>query len=202
MSIGPWDFGGFDIAVLVLLLISGLMAMGRGFMREIVSLIALFVGLVVALFLFGRFQGAALDLIQPSWLANWTLGLGAFALSYMLVTFLLRSMVKKLQGREPGGVDRLMGFGYGIFRGLLITSLFVIIFTQFARVERHAFIKEATLYPVIKPITEVMLVIANRKDEAEDKANEIIERGRDAALESERDSDNLGDEQSSGQPQN
>ena len=43
MSIGPWDFSGFDIVVLLILLISLLYAANRGLMRELTSIFALFI---------------------------------------------------------------------------------------------------------------------------------------------------------------
>lgn len=183
ISIGPWDFGGFDIVVLIILLISGLTSFARGFMREIVSLIALAVGLIAALFLFGRFQGAANALIQPSWLANGTLGLGAFMIVYFLVVVLLGSLTKKLQSRDVGFVDRLLGLAYGVGRGLLIASFFVVIATvMFDKNSRPQWMQEATFFPVLSTIADKMLnaPFAQIKESAE----ETIELGREMDRES------------------
>ena len=46
MSIGPWDFSGFDIVVLIILLISLLMAAQRGLAREVTSLLGLLLSLI------------------------------------------------------------------------------------------------------------------------------------------------------------
>lgn len=178
MSIGPWDFGGFDIVVLLLLGISGLMSFSRGFMREIVSLIALVVGLAACLFLYGRFQGAANDLIQPGWLADGALIIGAFFIAYMIVTFILRGGAKKLQGREVGFMDRLLGFGFGAARGLLTASLFIIIMGFVSKTdETPEWIETSTFYPVLRPIADTMLSVpfAQIKEEGE----ELIERGKE-----------------------
>ena len=179
MSIGPWDFGGFDIVVLLILGISGVMAFARGFMREIVSIIALVAGIIAALFLFGRFQGKALDLIQPAWLGSWALGLGAFFVAYLLVTFILRSGTKKLQGREPGFFDKLLGFGFGLFRGILISSLILIVFGRvFAKDgQLPGWLEQTTFYPILSPVSQTMLSMpfAQIKEAAED----TIEKGRE-----------------------
>lgn len=186
MSIGPWDFGGFDIVVLLLLAISGFMSLGRGFACELISIAALAAGLIASLFLFGLFQNAAHDLIQPLWLANSALALGSFAFAYMLVAFILRGGVKKLQGQEPGFIDRLFGFGFGIFRGLLISALFVILMTMASRQNTTpSWIENSTFYPVLKPITDVMLSFANRHEELRERAEDIVEQGREAAPESD-----------------
>lgn len=188
MSIGPWDFGGFDIVVLLILTMSGLMALSRGFIREIVSVIALVVGLVAALFLFGRFQGAANQMIQPSWLADGALGIGSFFIAYFLVTLILRGGAKKLQGREVGVFDRLLGFVFGIGRGLLIASLFVVVTGMASKSEDSTvpeWLENTTFYPILGPIAQTMtsLPFAQIKEQAED----TIERGRNLDTDSEAD---------------
>lgn len=129
MSIGSYIFTGFDVVVLLICLISLLMAASRGFARELVSLFALVIAGAIALFVFGRFRFAAQDFIQPSWLADGALGFGSFGIAFLLVVFLLSGVVKSLKGKDIGLLDRLMGAGFGVFRGLIIASLFVMVMT-------------------------------------------------------------------------
>ena len=138
MSIGPWDFTGFDVVVLVILLISLLMAAQRGLAREITSLMALLIASAIALFVFGRFRFAAQDFITPSWLADGALGLGTFALAYMLILFLLSGLVKSLKGKDVGLIDRLFGAGFGVMRGLLVAALGVMLLTSQYRASQDA----------------------------------------------------------------
>jgi len=138
MSIGPWDFNGFDIVVLLILLISLLYAANRGLMRELTSILALFIAASVALFVYGQYRFAAQDLISPSWLADGALGLGAFSLAYMIMVFLLSGLVKKLKGKEIGFIDRLLGAGFGVARGLVVASLGVMLLTSQYRASQDA----------------------------------------------------------------
>jgi len=138
MSIGPWDFTGFDIVVLLVLLISLIMAAQRGLAREITSLMALLIASAIALFVFGRFRFAAQDFISPSWLADGALGLGTFAFAYMLMVFLLSGIVKSLKGKKVGFIDRLFGAGFGVMRGLLVAALGVMLLTSQYRASQDA----------------------------------------------------------------
>ena len=138
MSIGPWDFTGFDVVVLLILLISLIMAAQRGLARELTSLLALLIASAIALFVFGRFRFAAQDFISPSWLADGALGLGTFALAYMLMVFLLSGIVKSLKGKEVGLIDRLFGAGFGVMRGLLVAALGVMLLTSQYRASQEA----------------------------------------------------------------
>jgi len=129
MNIGPFTFTGFDVVVLLICLVSLIMAMSRGFARELISVLALIISGTIALFIFGRFRFAAQDFIQPSWLADGALGFGAFSLSFLLIVFLLSGVVKKLKGKKIGFTDRILGGIFGVARGLLIASLFVMVTT-------------------------------------------------------------------------
>lgn len=129
MSVGPWDFNGFDIVVLLVVFISLLMAASRGLFRELISIAALVIAGGVTLFVFGRFRFAAQDVIKPSWLADGALGLGTFTFAYMLVVFLLSGVIKSLKGKEIGFLDRIFGAGFGAARGLLVAALFTMVAT-------------------------------------------------------------------------
>jgi len=184
MSIGSWVFTGFDIVVLLVLLISLLMAASRGLMRELTSILALAIATIGALFIYGRFRFAAQDFISPSWLADGALGLGAFALLYMLVVFALSGVVKQLKGKEIGFIDRLLGAGFGVLRGLVVASLATLVIVQLMGSTPDAppagetvqiqktppdFVKNATFYPILGKIgnTLMSLPFAKIKESAE-----------------------------------
>ncbi len=138
MSIGPWDFNGFDIVVFVILLVSLLMAAQRGLFRELISIAALIVAGSLALFVFGRYRFAAQDMISPSWLADGALGLGTFALAYTIIVILLSGVGKKLKGKDVGLLDRLLGASFGVGRGLIVAALGVMLLTAQYRASQDA----------------------------------------------------------------
>ncbi|NNE58673.1 MAG: CvpA family protein [Hellea sp.] len=126
MTIGPWDFNGFDIAVLVLCAISFFMAMSRGFTREITAIIALVVGTLATLFVWGQFRPVAHGFISPEWLADGVLGVGTFFAAYLLVGFFLNNMTGKRKGEVSLG-NRLLGGAFGAARGLVIAALLTMV---------------------------------------------------------------------------
>lgn len=138
MSIGQWTFTGFDIVVLLVILISLMMAANRGLFRELISISALIIASLIALFLYGRFRFQARETISPNWLADGALGLGSFAVIYILLVFMFSGVVKNLRGKDIGIIDRLLGAGFGVARGLLISALAVMIFTASYREAKAA----------------------------------------------------------------
>ena len=127
MDVAGTPFNGFDIVVIGVVLVSALMAAARGLARELISIVALVVALVVSLFAWGRFRFAAQDMIDPPWLADGALALGAFAVAYMLVVALMGGVAKGLLGRDVGFLGRLLGGAFGAARGLVVMALFVMV---------------------------------------------------------------------------
>ncbi|WP_409433795.1 CvpA family protein [Litorimonas sp. RW-G-Af-16] len=138
VSVGSWNFNGFDVGVLVILLISLLYAASRGFLREVTSLLALLVAAVITLFIWGQFRFDLQGVISPSWLADAILVGGAGMLSYLLMVFLLSGIGKKIAGKEVGLLDRLLGAGFGVARGLVLCSLLVMVLTSQHRASNEA----------------------------------------------------------------
>ena len=138
ISIGPWDFNGFDVVVLIVLLISMLYAASRGFLREVISIAALLVAAIVTLFVWGQYRFAAQDFISPAWLADGALLVGVFFVAYLIMVLIMSKIGKSIAGKESGLLDRLLGAGFGVARGLIIASLGVLVLTAGNRATAEA----------------------------------------------------------------
>ncbi len=138
ISIGPYDFNGFDTAVLLLLLISALFAFSRGLFAELTSIVALVFSAAITLFVYGQFRFEFRDVVSPTWLADGVLILGTGALSYLLIRVLIGKMGRSIDRNGPGLIDRLLGAGFGVARGMLIAALLVMFLTSGYRASQDA----------------------------------------------------------------
>ena len=139
VSVAGYALNGFDIAVAVLLLVSALFAFGRGFLREAISIIALVAALFVTLFVYGQFRLDLRAIISPPELADGVLIFGAFAVSYAVAAALLSRLGRSVAGRDgPGFLDRLLGAGFGVARGLVLAALVVMALTAKFRAGQEA----------------------------------------------------------------
>ncbi len=113
----------FDIFVLAIVGLSGLFALSRGFTTELLSLGA-WAGAVIALrLLFAPVSGWMRTQIQsPSGADLATLGL-VFLGSFYLCKFIAGTLGGKVKQSGLGPVDRVLGMGFGIIRGLLVVSI-------------------------------------------------------------------------------
>ncbi len=122
----------FDYVLIVIIGLSMLFALWRGFMREFISL----AGLVAAFFIAGRFSRTASELLQP-WLQNQTVSdMAGFGLIFVGVLFLSGLVGVVIRKLIPSGftlTDRLLGLLFGMVRGILYIGLFFLVYTSYAK---------------------------------------------------------------------
>ncbi|MEQ9316468.1 MAG: CvpA family protein [Henriciella sp.] len=119
----------FDAIVIVLLIISTLMALARGFMRELATLGAFIAALAAAyyarLFLRDGLAGLMPD-DSPAWLPDLIIFLGFFLLVYVVVAWFGANLSKSIQGAEGVSMfDRIAGAVFGFVRGAVVLIFFV-----------------------------------------------------------------------------
>jgi membrane protein required for colicin V production len=140
----------FDAVILGALLLSGLLAMLRGFMRESLSAVAFVAAALGAIWMLPVLREPAREAIQPGWAADTAAIVGAFLLIFLAITLITSSLSKSLQRGEPGMLDRVGGLAFGVGRGLVLLALFVLAYTYVVRPDRPAeWLTEARLYPLI-----------------------------------------------------
>jgi len=141
----------FDAVVLGVLLLSGLLALVRGFIRETLSVAAFVAASLAALWMLPVLREPVRGVIQPGWAADIAAVVGVFLLVYLAVTLITSSIAKHLRGGdEPGMLDRVAGLAFGVARGVVILALFVILYTAFVPPDRPSrWLTEARLYPMV-----------------------------------------------------
>ena len=174
-------FTSFDVVVFIILGFSGLLAFARGASRELISIIALIIAVAGALFVFGRYQISVQNYIKPAWLADWTLGLTVFGLLYFITSMVMRGWAKSIRGRKPPFLDRLLGLGFGIARGLVLASLFVLVVSKSAKNGEPAeWMSEATTYPILRKVADGLQALPFMQ--AREIAEDIRDKGKESDI--------------------
>ncbi len=119
-----------DIFLIAVMLISGLLAMVRGFMREVLSIVAWIAAALAALYFFPRLMPLATQYFS-SWnewvIRGITLG-GIFIATLIIVSVLTVRISDKILDSRIGALDRTLGFLFGLGRGLIIVVVAFIFF--------------------------------------------------------------------------
>lgn len=109
-----------DLAVFGFLLISGLLAFVRGFVREVLGIAAWTGAVAIAFFSLPSMRGVVRDWIpQPEWVDPASF-IVVFIISLIILTLIARTIGGFVRRSALGGVDRTLGLLFGLARGAAV----------------------------------------------------------------------------------
>jgi len=109
-----------DLILLGVMLISGLLAMVRGFMREILSIAAWGTAAIVTLYSFSKLLPTAKAYFNNDTVATIVVVAGVFVGTLIVVSIITVRISDMILDSRIGALDRTLGFLFGLARGLLI----------------------------------------------------------------------------------
>lgn len=117
-----------DIFLIVVMLVSGLLAMVRGFMREVLSIASWGCAAVATLYAFPKLLPWAKQYFNNDYVAMGAVAGGVFLLTLIIVSALTVRISDRILDSRIGALDRTLGFLFGLGRGLLIVVVAFIFF--------------------------------------------------------------------------
>ena len=117
-----------DVLLLVVMLISGLLAMIRGFMREVLSIAAWGIAAAVTLWAFPRVTPLAQTYFSSDTLAKGVSIAVVFLLTLLVVSIITVRISDMVLDSKVGALDRSLGFLFGLGRGLIIVVVAFLFF--------------------------------------------------------------------------
>jgi membrane protein required for colicin V production len=112
-----------DIALIVVMLISGLLAMVRGFMREVLSIIAWILAAGATLYSYAKLLLYAKQYFNNDVVATVVVIGGVFLLTLLIVSIITVRISDMVLDSRVGALDRTLGFLFGLARGLVIVVI-------------------------------------------------------------------------------
>jgi membrane protein required for colicin V production len=109
-----------DLVLLAVMLISGLLAMVRGFMREILSIAAWGAAALVTLYAYAKLLPTAKTYFNQDTVASVVVVAGTFIATLIVVSIITVRISDMILDSRIGALDRTLGFLFGLARGLLI----------------------------------------------------------------------------------
>ena len=148
-----------DIVLAVILLVSTLGGMRKGFSREIIGLAAALVGLLLAT-QFYRMAGEPLKpYISQEWLTS-VAGFLIIFLGVLIVGSIVSSIVRRiLKTAGLSTIDRLLGAAYGLLRGSLIALAIIVALKTFTSTEA---VVQSRMAPYLIEVSGLVARVAPR----------------------------------------
>jgi len=117
-----------DIILLLVMLVSGLLAMIRGFMREILSIGSWGVAALVTLYSYPRVLPLAKQYFASDSVATAVSAGGIFLGTLLIVSIITARLSDMVLDSRVGALDRTLGFLFGLARGLVIVVVAFLFF--------------------------------------------------------------------------
>lgn len=141
-----------DVIVIAVTLLSAVLALARGFLREVLSVVGWIAAALMAFWLFPYAQPIAQDLIASEMIANIAAGAAVFIGALIVFTTISLLVSRAVQGSIFAALDRSLGFVFGAIRGAFIVSLayLVLAFLVPNPDDHPAWVQEARTLPFIQ----------------------------------------------------
>lgn len=144
-------FGVLDIVLLGVVLLSGLLALFRGFVHEVLSFGAWVGAALVALYAFPYLQPYARDLVSIQIIADVGAGAVAFLVALIVFSLLAKLVAHSVQGSSLSALDRTLGLVFGLVRGVVLISLAWLIFAWLVpEPQQPPWVTQAKSLPLVK----------------------------------------------------
>src|SRR5467141_1548509 len=117
-----------DIILIGVMLVSGLLAMIRGFMREILSIAAWLIAAVVTLYFYAKLLPFAKTYFNNDIIAAAVVVGGTFLGTLLIVSIITVRFSDVVLDSRVGALDRTLGFLFGLGRGLIIVVVAFLFF--------------------------------------------------------------------------
>ena len=124
----PMPITLLDLIVIGVMLISGLLAMVRGFTREVLSIAAWVAAAAAALFFYPYVLPYVSPHIKNATVAQLASGGIVFLVVLIVVSFITIRVSDMILDSRIGAIDRTLGFAFGAARGLLLAVVAFLFF--------------------------------------------------------------------------
>lgn len=146
-----------DVILAGIMLVSGLLALMRGFTREVLSLIAWGLAAVAGVFaaLNADLAAFAGQYLQPEIVAKIAVGAGAFLIVLIILSMISVRLADWVLDSAAGPFDRTLGLVYGLARGLALVVIAYLFYVWLVPPEkREDWVRNARSLPAIEAVGE------------------------------------------------
>jgi membrane protein required for colicin V production len=169
-----------DVILIVVIAFSSVYGLFKGLVKEVISILALIIGLIGA----SRFYEGASSLLKDLGLGEQAARILSFIILFMVIfiaLILIGKLIHKLvHAIFLGWLNRLGGIGFGFIRGIIVSGIIIMILTIILS-EKAPILSESKLTPHIMSISKVLVSLVpddlqKRFMEREEKLREFWER--------------------------
>ncbi|WP_299814535.1 CvpA family protein [uncultured Roseibium sp.] len=167
-----------DGLLLVIMFISAVLAMIRGFVREVLSIVSWVAAAAAAFLLYERVLPYAKQYIAHDLVAIGVSAAAVFLVTLIVVSYITMRISDFVLDSRIGALDRTLGFVFGAVRGLLLVVVAMMFFNWFVQPDQQpGWVVNAKSRPILLSIGERLVAVL-----PEDPEKAILDKIRDNNL--------------------
>lgn len=176
------QLNNMDIAILVIVGISALIALGRGLVKEVLSIVGWVLAGAAVIYLLPVLNPFTLKYIESGWMAG--IATAAFILIVFMIVWIYATagVVGKIRTSKLSGLDRLLGLFFGIVRAFLLIVLMYILISWMMPVKSQPdLLKKSKYFQIASNFAEPIekLIPKDTLDAIKEKTSEVGLTGDD-----------------------
>jgi membrane protein required for colicin V production len=154
-------FNLLDLIVIAVILLSGVFALARGFVKEVLSIVS-WVGAVFAtLYGFPIASAFARQFIGSPLIADGLAGGALFLVTLFALSFVSGLIANRVRGSTIGSVDRSLGFVFGLVRGFVLVSIaYLALSWALPPAEQPQWVRTAKTMPLLEQGSAMLIAVA------------------------------------------
>ncbi|MBO0661193.1 CvpA family protein [Jiella sp. MQZ9-1] len=138
-----------DAILVAIMLVSALLAMVRGFSREVLSVVSWVAAALVAFMFYSKLTPFALQYVHSKTVAMAGSAAVLFIITLIVVSYITLRIADFIIDSRIGALDRVLGFVFGAVRGLLLVVVAMLFFNWLAPQNQPTWIANAKSKPFL-----------------------------------------------------
>ncbi|MBE9555223.1 MAG: CvpA family protein [Proteobacteria bacterium] len=175
-----------DIVVAGVLLISGVIALFRGFVKETLTIAGWIGAIFITLYGYVHVAPLISEFVAENWIAELVAASALFLISLVILTIISHMIANRVQGSMLSHLDRALGFVFGLVRGIALVSVIYLAATfAWNEDDLPEEITEAKSLPLVKMGADFLAGLAPAdtfpgRDNAGNRIDEAVEGLRES----------------------
>lgn len=161
-----------DGILIGIMLVSAILAMVRGFSREVLSVVSWLAAAAAAFFFYKPLTPYVQQYIHNEKIAMGAAALAIFVITLIIVSFITLRIADFIIDSRIGALDRILGFIFGAARGLLLVVVAMLFFNWLAPENQPGWVANARSKPLLDDLGQ-RLVAALPENAEETLLNKV-----------------------------
>ncbi len=170
----------FDVAVIAVLAVSGVLAFARGFVHEVLSIVGWIGAIFATMYATPILKPFMMQVIEDEFFAALALGAIIFIATLVLLSMLTKAISRKVKDSALGALDRALGLLFGFLRGAIIICLaYIALEWVIPADEQGPWVREAKAIQMVEIGSGMIKALAPNDDSADEDSKKTDQTTRD-----------------------